>query len=52
MIYSVMAVSLVGAEFTFVKTLKEVATKLDIEVVNIEFEFENKTDEIITIIAC
>jgi len=49
-IYSAFTVLLVGAELTFSKTLKEVTTKPDIEVVNIEFEFENKSDETITIV--
>lgn len=50
MIYSALTVFSVGAEFTFTKTLKEVTTKPNVEVVNIEFAFENKSDEVITIV--
>jgi len=50
MIYSFCGVMAVGAEFTFKEKLKAVTTKPDVDVVNLEFEFENKTDEEITIV--
>lgn len=50
MIYSSLAVFSIAAELTFTKKLKEVITKPDVEVVNIPFEFENTSDETITII--
>lgn len=50
MIYSLCSTLGLGAELTFEKKVKEVTTRPDVEVVNIEFEFENTTDEVIKIV--
>ncbi|MGJ8656306.1 MAG: hypothetical protein ACSHX6_07640 [Akkermansiaceae bacterium] len=50
MIYSLCSVLGMSAELTFEKKLKEVTTKPDVEVVNIEFDFVNNTDEVIKIV--
>ncbi len=50
MIYSLCSSLAICAEFTFEKKLKEVTAKPDAEVVYVEFEFENKSDEVITIV--
>lgn len=50
MIYLLCATIGVGAELTFTKKIRAVTTKPDVEVVNIEFEFENKSDKEITIV--
>jgi len=39
-----------SAEFTFEKKLKAVTTKPDAEVINVEFDFQNNSDEVITIV--
>lgn len=50
MIYSCCYSSALAAEFAFDKIIKEVTTRPDVEVVKVEFEFENKSDETITIV--
>ena len=50
MIYSLCSSLAISAEFTFDKKLKEVTAKPDAKVVYVEFEFENKSDETITIV--
>ncbi|MFT6794827.1 MAG: hypothetical protein ACJAR1_002843 [Rubritalea sp.] len=50
MIYSLCSSLASSAEFTFEKKLQVVTTRPDVEVVNVEFEFENNTDQVITIV--
>jgi len=49
-IYCLMISGVIAGELTFIKTLKEVTTEPDVDSVNIAFEFENRTDETITIV--
>ena len=48
--FALAEVAAKGAEFTFDKKLKEVTTRPDVEVVKVEFEFQNNTKEPITIL--
>jgi hypothetical protein len=50
MIYSLCSSLATSAEFTFEKKLKAVTTRPDVEVVHVEFDFQNNTDEAITIV--
>jgi hypothetical protein len=50
MIYSLCSCLAISAEFTFEKKLKEVTTRPDVEVVNVEFDFQNNSDEEISIV--
>ena len=50
MIYSLCSAVAMSAEFTFDTKLKEVTTRPDVELVRVPFEFQNNTDEEITIV--
>lgn len=50
MIYSLCSLLAVSAEFTFKEKLVAVTTKPDVEVVNVEFDFQNNTDQVISIV--
>lgn len=50
MIYLLCSTLSMGAGLTFVKKVKEVTTKPDVEVVKVEFEFENKGDKTVAIV--
>jgi hypothetical protein len=50
MIYSLCLSLVISAEFTFEKKLKAVTAKPDAEVVYVEFDFQNNSDEVITIL--
>lgn len=49
-IYSLCSSLAMSAEFTFEKKLKAVTAKPDAEVVYVEFDFQNDSDEVITIL--
>jgi len=49
MIYSMIISCLTAADLTFAKTLKEVTTLPNVEVVKVSFDFENTSDSAITI---
>ena len=50
MTYSMIISCLTAGDLTFVKTLQEVTTRPDVELVEVSFEFENTSDKTVTIV--